>query len=116
MSTKYKAPGQIIELTAPEVISADEVVKVGQIIGMSIAAAASGDPVQVAVVGIFEFPCKSTDVVAVGDLLYWDATNDQLTTTSLNNTLVGYAVGASGSGTATVDVKLTGQARADETA
>lgn len=114
MSTKYIAPGNIIQLTAPEAISANEVVKVGQIIGMSIASADNGDPVQVAVVGIFTFPCKSTDVVAAGELLYWDATNDQLTKTASGNTLVGYAVGASANGVTTVDVKLTGQARADE--
>ncbi len=110
MSTKYKAPGQIIEVTAPEAVSADEVVKVGQIIGMSIAAAASGEPVQLAVVGIFEMPCLGSDVIAQGDLLYWDASNDRLTLTSTSNVLVGYAVGASADGVAIVDCKLTGQA------
>lgn len=112
--TKYKQPGNVLSLTAPEEISANEVVKVGQIIGMAIAAAASGAQVEVAVVGVFEFPCLSTDVIAAGDLLYWDATNKRLTKTASGNTLVGYAVAASGSGVSTVDVKLTGQARADE--
>jgi predicted RecA/RadA family phage recombinase len=113
MSTKYKAPGQIIELTAPEAISADEVVKVGQIIGMSVAAAANGEKVQVAVEGIFEFPCASAADIAVGDLLYWDAADDELNKTASGNTLVGYAVSAAGNGVTAVDVKLTGQANAD---
>lgn len=113
MSTKYKQPGDILTLTAPEAISANEVVKVGQIIGMSIAAAASGDPVEVAVRGVYEFPCASAVVVAVGDLLYWDAADGELNKTPLGNTLVGYATSASGSGVTVVDVKLTGQANAD---
>lgn len=114
MSSKYIAPGQIIEVTAPEAVSADEVVQVGQIVGMAIHSADNGDPVQLGVVGIYTFPCKSTDDIAQGDLLYWDTANDELTSTASGNLLVGYAVAASGSGTATVDVKLTGQARPDE--
>jgi len=113
MSTKYKQPGDILSLTAPEAISANEVVKVGQIIGMTINAAASGETVEVAVRGVYEFPCASAAVIAVGDLLYWDAADGELNKTALGNTLVGYATSAAGNGVTVVDVRLSGQANAD---
>lgn len=113
MSTKYKQPGDILTLTAPSTVAANAVVKVGQIIGMSIAAAASGESVEVAVKGVFEFPCASAAVIAVGDLLYWDAADGELNKTASGNTLVGYATSAAGNGVTVVDVKLTGQANAD---
>lgn len=114
MSTKYKQPGKILTLTAPEAVSADEVVQVGQIVGMAVHSADNGDPVEIAVEGVFEFPVLGTDVVAVGELLYWDTANDRLTKTGSGNLLVGYAVGASANGVTTVDVRLDGAARPDE--
>lgn len=114
MSTKYKQPGKILTLTAPANVAADAVVQVGQIVGMAVHSASSGDPVEVAVEGVYEFPVLATDVVAEGDLLYWDGGNSRLTTTATGSLLVGYAVGGSANGVATVDIRLSGQARADE--
>lgn len=113
MSTKYKQKGDVLSLTAPEEISANEIVKVGQIIGMSLAPAANGETVEVAVVGVYEFPCASAADIAVGDLLYWDNADGELNKSASGNTLVGYAVSAAGTGVTVVDVKLTGQANAD---
>ena len=48
----------------------------------------------------------STDSVAQGDLLYWDAANSRLTKTDTSNTLAGYAAAAAGAAVTTVDISI----------
>lgn len=59
-----------------------------------------------AVEGVFNYTKLGTDVVAQGDLLYWDNTNKRLTTTSAGNTQAGFAFAAAGNGVTTVDIKI----------
>lgn len=58
--------------------------------------------------GIWEVDAKSTDVFAIGEKVYWDAGNSQLTVTSSGNTLAGVVVKAKGSGTTRALLKLSG--------
>lgn len=44
--------------------------------------------------GVFELKAKKTDVFTFGQTLYYDATNEYLTTTSTSNKLFGYALAA----------------------
>jgi predicted RecA/RadA family phage recombinase len=55
---------------------------------------------------VFNLPKLSTDVVAQGDLLYWDNTNKRLTTTVGTNTLAGYATAAASGTATTVNISL----------
>ena len=48
--------------------------------------------------------CLGTDVVGIGDQLYWDDTNNRLTLTATDNTYAGAAASASPNGTETVDL------------
>ena len=41
--------------------------------------------------GRFQFPAKTTDTWAAGDLVYWDSTNKELTSTSVGNKVAGKA-------------------------
>ena len=56
--------------------------------------------------GVFSLDAKTTDTCSDGDVLYWDATNEYLTTTADGNFFAGYAVGAKVSGDTSADVKL----------
>jgi predicted RecA/RadA family phage recombinase len=68
-----------------------------------IAADATGS---VQVTGVFQLPKKAADTVAQGALVYWDATNQQITTTASGNTLAGFAAHAAAATTTAVDVKI----------
>jgi predicted RecA/RadA family phage recombinase len=81
-------------------------VLVGKRIGVACSAILSGAAGVLAMEGVFNLPKLSTDVIAQGDLLYWDNTNKRLTSTTTSNTLAGYAQNASGNGVATVDIML----------
>lgn len=53
--------------------------------------------------GVYTFPKSTAGSSAIGDnvLVYWDATNHVITTTSSGNKRLGYTVGASADGDST---------------
>lgn len=75
-------------------------------VGVAVADIANAAVGILAMEGVFTIPKLSTDVVAQGDLLYWDNTNKRLTTTASGNTQAGYAQAAAGNGVATVDIVI----------
>ena len=109
MATNYVQPGEVIELTATGAVASGAGVKVSQRVGVAItAAAASGDKYSVALEGVYNIAAKSTDTMSPGDLVYWDDTAKEVTTTATANTLAGIAFESKGSGTTTLAVKLNG--------
>lgn len=102
----YKHAGEILNHTAAANIVSGQPVLIGAKLGVAVADIASGASGALAVDGVFELAKLSTDVVAQGALLYWDATNSRLTTTATANTLVGYAASAASGSVALVEIKL----------
>jgi predicted RecA/RadA family phage recombinase len=75
MSGNYIAQGNSLTWTngtGSDVASGD-VVTVGHMIGVASVDIANGASGTVEVEGVFEVPCNSADVIAVGDKLDWDA-------------------------------------------
>ncbi len=79
---------------------------IGARIGIAINDVAANAVGMFAVEGVYTLAKLSTDVVAQGALLYWDAGNSRLTTTVGSNVLAGYAFTAAGNGATTVDIKI----------
>jgi len=98
--------GEHITYTASADISSGDVVVVGARIGIASKDIASGATGALAVKKVFTLPKKSTDVIAQGALVYWDADPGEITVTATDNTLAGYAHSAAGSGTTTVNVNI----------
>ena len=102
-------PGNTITVTAPTGgISSGEGVLIGSLFGVAAFDAEESESVEIQTTGVMVLPKLATDVVAVGDLLYWDATNKRLTVTTTDNKLVGLAVAAAGNGATTVVIRLNG--------
>jgi predicted RecA/RadA family phage recombinase len=106
MAKNYIQPGEVLDVTLSATITSGSGLLVSKRLGVALTDGASGDTIAVQVKGVFNLPKLSTDVVAQGDLLYWDNTNHRLTTTSTSNTLAGYATAAAGSGVTTVNIAL----------
>jgi predicted RecA/RadA family phage recombinase len=81
-------------------------VLVSKRVGVAVADIPNTTTGVLAMEGVFNLPKLTTDVVAQGDILYWDNTNKRLTTTASGNTQAGYAQAAAGNGVTTVDVML----------
>ncbi len=108
MATNFVQQGSVLTLTAPYALSSGDGFKVGSILAVAAADAASGATVEGITEGVFTLPKLSTGVVAVGDQLYWDDTNKEVTLTDISNTLIGVATTAAGNGVTTVNVRLNG--------
>jgi predicted RecA/RadA family phage recombinase len=80
---------------------------VGALFGVAGATAAVGVTFALWVVGCFTLPKLSTDVWAVGDVLYWDNTNFWLTKLATSNLKVAIAIATAASTTTTGTCRLT---------
>lgn len=103
----YIQPGADIDITVPSggVVSGKLVV-IGSLIGVSNVTAAEGEKASIKTEGVFEYAKTSALAIAVGDKLYFDATNNVLNKTASGNTLVGIAVTAAANPSASVRFKL----------
>lgn len=104
----YIQRGDTITLTAPAAVTSGSGVKVGSIVGIATADAASGADVEVLLVGVVDVAKASAEAWTVGALVYWDDTAGNFTTTSTSNTLAGVAVAVAGNPSATGRVRLNG--------
>lgn len=72
---------------------------------MNNVASAEGDEAIVVVEGVFSVP-KATGAVVQGDRLYWDVSEDEVTTTGAGNIFAGFAHADAAENDATVDILL----------
>ncbi|MET3791778.1 DUF2190 family protein [Aquamicrobium terrae] len=90
----YVQPGNTITLTAPYAVASGDGLLVGAIFGIAAGTAASGDPVETALVGVFDLKKVASQAWAAGDKVYWDNTAKEATKTTTSNTLIGVAIAA----------------------
>ena len=106
----YVQPGESITLTAAAAAASGEGVLVGSLFGIASGDAAIGDKLVLTTKGVFTMPKVSTDVMAVGAVVYWDDSAGLVTTEddTGTNPRVGLAVTAAGNPSGTVNVRLDG--------
>lgn len=104
----FVAEGKRVDVIAPADVASGQALLVGTgLFGVVAGARSSGETAVLVTEGIFTIKAKAADVVAVGDKLYWDDTNKELTITSTANTYVGVAISAKGAVAGDVEIKLT---------
>ncbi|WP_319532854.1 DUF2190 family protein [uncultured Cohaesibacter sp.] len=107
MATNYIKAGKSPDMIAPVGgVTSSTAFLMGGFFGVAGGSAAEGESFVLHTEGIWELPCLSTDVVAIGDTLYWDDDNSRLTTTSTDNTKVGIAYTAKAAAATAVQIKL----------
>lgn len=112
---KYRGPGDTIDYTPNVAVPAGTVVVLaGGTAGKLVCVAAhdlvANEKGALHTKGVWEFDKLSTDVVTVGDKLWWDAGNSRMTLTASTHGLAGVAVTAAGNGVTRVEVRLNGTA------
>jgi len=103
--------GNVLSLIAPYAVASGNAFKVGAIVAVAQADAASGAPVEGVLPGVFDLPKATAQAWAVGDKVYWDDTAKVMTTTATDNTLVGVATAAAANPSNTGRVRLDGAVR-----
>lgn len=100
--------GNSIPVTATAALTSGQGVLTGALFGVSSGAAAIGETVEVAVVGVFDLPKTSAQAWTVGAKVYWDSANAVATTTASGNTLIGAAFAPAANPSAIGRVRLNG--------
>lgn len=108
MANNYLYTGDVLDYAngGSTDIASGAPVLVGSRLGIALVNIPAGGTGSVRMRGVFTVAKLSTDVVAQGDLLYWDATNSRLTTTAGSYKLAGYAATAAGAAVTTVAISI----------
>ena len=106
MTVKYVQDGKVLDYTAGADIASGDLVVMGEVVGVALADIADTETGSVAVECVFDLTCLGTDVIAIGDVVYWDAGNSRITTTASTHKCAGFAAAASPDAQTTCRVKL----------
>lgn len=96
----FVQPGDVVTITAPANVAAGQLVRVGQLAGVAVSAALSGQPVEIATSGIFDVTKAASQAWTVGAAIYGVGTTTLVATTATTtgNIFLGVAVTAVGAG------------------
>jgi predicted RecA/RadA family phage recombinase len=114
MATNYQQAGDVVIITAAANLTSGQVVRVGNLLGVTLEAIANGEAGPVKLTGVFEVPKVSAAVIAQGESLTWDASaaafDDNLATPATGDVTGAAAVAfeAGGNGVTTIAVRFTG--------
>ena len=91
----YKKLGDVLDITIAGGCSVGDLIDLTNAVGVALQTVASGAVSPVAVKGVFDGVAGVTGVAwSVGAKLYWDDTNNQLTSTVTSMTVAGIALSA----------------------
>lgn len=105
---KYVQDGESVDYTPTADVAAGAVVVQADLVGVAKRPISANTLGALGVEGVFDFP-KATSAgsgIAVGTILYWDATNSVATATASTNKLLGKAIATAADGDATVRARL----------
>lgn len=105
----YIQNGHVIRATAPAGgISSDAGMIAGNIFGVACYSSAAGDPIELAVTGVYQLPKETSAILTLGAKVSWDNTTKQVTTPGMGYFPIGVAVEDAGNGATSVNVRLDG--------
>ena len=107
MATNFVKEGKTLTLAPGADVAAGTGYLFGTaLFGIALTDATSGVASEFATEGVWTLPKTSALAIAVGDRVYWDATNKVVNKTTASQECIGVAVSAVGNPSATVQVKL----------
>jgi predicted RecA/RadA family phage recombinase len=99
--------GASIDYTPAADVAAGDVVVQGDLAGVAKLDIKAGKLGALAVEGVFDFAKNTGVAYTVGQILYWDDTNNVVTTTATGNKQIGKVVRAAATTDTTVRVRLS---------
>ena len=105
MAKLYK-DGDVVEILLVEDVEVDSIIPLKNRCGVALSTGVVGDTIPVALTKTYHEVAKSDDVIALGDLLYWDG--EQATKVKGTNAPLGIALEAKEAGVEEILFKLNG--------
>jgi len=103
----YVHGGCAVDYTPGTAVAAGDVVVQGDLVGVVKRPIAANELGAVEVAGVFDFAKNTGVAYSIGTILYWDDTNNVVTTTATGNKQIGKSVRAAASADMTVRVRLS---------
>jgi len=99
--------GAIVDYTAIALVANGDVIALASRIGIAQGNAETGEVIALDLEGVYEMTAKTADAIAFGDVVYFDDTAKEITTTATANTLAGMATSEKASTVAgSIQVKI----------
>lgn len=98
--------GNVIDVVAVADVKSGDLVKVGDLVGVAVTDAATGETFALELKGVYEVP-KATGAITAGAKLYLVAADSNVSTTAASNTFAGHAIAPAANGDATVLMRLS---------
>lgn len=106
MATNFIRDGATIRHTETPAVSSGEGVIIGAMLGVAINDIAANTEGEYSVMGVYEMPKLTANVMAVGDVVNWNDSNKEFQNATSDLDGVGVVWKASDGSTTTVQVKL----------
>jgi predicted RecA/RadA family phage recombinase len=103
----FISDGRYIDHTAAGALASGDVVVQGDLVGVVQRPLATGELGALVVDGVFDFNKSGGIAYTVGQILYWDDTNNVVTATASGNKQIGKVVRAAASADTTVRMRLS---------
>jgi predicted RecA/RadA family phage recombinase len=99
--------GGVIEYTLPGDVNVGDVVPLGtEMVGIAVKAGLTGEEITLELEKVWDVKAKDTEAIEVGNQLYFDVTNREMTTTATDNVKAGKAMTSKAAVAGTVKVKI----------
>lgn len=106
MATNLIQDGASLTFVADAAITGGQLAFVGSIFGVAEHDAAIGENYTITTGKVWALPKTSADTPTIGAPAYWDATAEEVTTVSTDNTKIGVFMDALGAGTTSANIRL----------
>jgi predicted RecA/RadA family phage recombinase len=99
--------GRQIDYTPGSAVAAGDVIVQGEMVCVANKNIEANRQGALCIEGAFDFTALNTDVIAVGALVYWDDTNNRVTTTASGNKKIGPMLRAKANGELVARARLS---------
>jgi len=103
-----KQNGSILDITLSSDVNVGDIVPLGSsMVSIACSSGLTGEVIAVETEKVWTINAKTADAIEIGDVLYFDDSNRELTVTATSNIKAGIAVSSKSTATAgTIDIKL----------
>ncbi|OCL85740.1 hypothetical protein AAX26_01807 [Aliarcobacter thereius] len=102
-----KYDGRVISYSCIREVTVGDVIPLGvSMIGIAVNSGLVGEGISIELEKVWTIKAKTSDVIAIGDTLYWDDEKKELTTTNTDMVYAGRAISSKGAVAGTVEIKI----------
>ncbi|MFY9085366.1 DUF2190 family protein [Aliarcobacter cryaerophilus] len=102
-----KYDGKVVPYTCTRDVTVGDVIPLGvSMVGIAVNSGLVGEEISIELEKVWTIKAKTSEVISIGDVLYWDDEEKELTKEATDNVYAGRATNSKTAVAGTVDIKL----------